>query len=222
MLSPKIEFRPTPAAPAAATAAHDLKNLLAVILGVCETLAERCNAGTEAGELAGVALLAAQRAGRLADRIQDVARTETPRHAPALVHPQGPAETILIIDDDAELLQLMTAAFARAGYKAYAAPNGRVGVQLLRSVRPDLVVTDIVMPEKEGIAVIIEAKAIAPDVGLIAISGGGAYGRSGNFLQWAAELGADAALAKPFLMSDLVAATRRILDQRAARAAVGR
>jgi hypothetical protein len=69
--------------------------------------------------------------------------------------------------------------------------------------------------------VIIEARAIAPDVGLIAISGGGAYGRSGNFLQWAEELGAQAALAKPFLMSELVAAARRVLDQKAAHAAAG-
>jgi CheY-like chemotaxis protein len=217
---PSPQSQPRAAAPkpeplAAATAAHDLKNLLAVILGVCETLAERCGADAEAGELARVALLAAQRAGRLADRLQG----PPPRHAPALVRPEGPGQTVLIIDDDPDLLQLMTTAFARAGYKAYAASNGRAGVQLLGQVGPDLVVTDIVMPQKEGIAVIIEVKALAPDAGLIAISGGGAYGRSGNFLQWAEELGADAALAKPFLMSELVATARRVLDAKAARAA---
>lgn len=222
MPSPQIQRRPTPGAGpellAAATAAHDLRNLLAVILGVCESLVERCDAGAEAGELARVALLAAQRAGRLADRIQDSA--VPPRHAPALVRPEGPAETVLLIDDDANLLQLMTAAFARAGYKVYAASNGREGVRLLGQVQPDLVVTDIVMPEKEGIAVIIEVRALAPAAGLIAISGGGAYGRAGNFLQWAAELGANAALAKPFLMSELVATARQVLDLKGQRAAV--
>ena len=209
---------PAAAAPPAATAAHDLKNLLAVILGVCETLAERCDPADETGELARVALLAAQRAGKLAHRLQDAAAP--PRHAPALVRPEGEGESVLLIDDDPQLLQLMTAAFARAGYRAYAAANGRVGVQLLAQASPDLIVTDIVMPEKEGIAVIIEVKARAPNAGVIAISGGGAYGRSDSFLQWAAELGADAALAKPFLMSELVATARRVLDRTGARRAV--
>lgn len=74
-------------------------------------------------------------------------------------------------------------------------------------------VTDIVMPEKEGIATIIEAKAAAPDTAVIAISGGGAYGRSDNFLQWAEELGADRVMAKPFPMSQLLQAAHSILDR---------
>ena len=214
------EVLPAPAS----TPAHDLKNLLAVILGVCESLADRAEPGSEDAELAHVGLLAAEKAGRLVSRLQGEAARPA-GHAPALVQPEGEGRTVLVVEDDPELLKLMTAAFARAGFKAYSARNGRLGVQLLRALEPDLMVTDIVMPEKEGIATIIEAKATAPDTAVIAISGGGAYGRSGNFLQWAEELGADEAMAKPFPMSQLLSAARVVLerkgDQKAARAATG-
>ena len=128
---------------------------------------------------------------------------------------------MLVVDDDPELLKLITAAFARAGFKAYSARNGRLAVQLVRALQPDLMVTDIVMPEKEGIATIIEVKAASPDTSVIAISGGGAYGRSGAFLQWAEELGADQVMAKPFPMSQLLTAARVVLDRKGAPNAAG-
>lgn len=216
---PEVSERPT------GNPAHDLKNLLAVILGVCESLAERAAPGSEEAELALVGLLAAEKAGRMASRVQDEAAGPPAAHAPVLVRPEGLGRTVLVIEDDPELLKLMTAAFARAGFKAYSALNGRLGVQLLRALKPDLMVTDIVMPEKEGIATIIEARAVAPDTAVIAISGGGAYGRSDNFLQWAEELGADEAMAKPFPMSQLLSAARAVLERRGAatagRAATG-
>ena len=224
MPSPQILDRLDGSVEVAANPAHDLKTLLAVIMGVCEALADRLDANSEQGELARVGLLAAEKAGALVTRLQDEARP-TPAHAPVLVQPEGPDRTVLVVEDDPDLLKLMTAAFARAGFKTYSARNGRLGVQLLRALQPDLMVTDIVMPEKEGIATIIEAKAVAPDTSVIAISGGGAYGRSGNFLQWAEELGADEAMAKPFPMSQLLTAARVVLDrkgaQHAARAVAG-
>jgi CheY-like chemotaxis protein len=200
----------------AAGAAHDLKNLLAVILGACEALAERAPPGSEDAELALAGLRAAEKAGRLVARLLQNEPARPAGHAPALVQPDGEGRTVLVVEDDPELLKLMTGAFARAGFKAYSARNGRLGVQLLRSLKPDLMVTDIVMPEKEGIATIIEARALAPDTAVIAISGGGAYGRSGNFLQWAEELGADEAMAKPFPMSQLLTAARGVLERRGA------
>jgi CheY-like chemotaxis protein len=195
-------------------------------MGVCEALADRVDPASEQGELAHVGLLAAQKAGALVIRIQDEAAAPRPVTAPVLVpQPAGQGRTVLVVEDDPDLLKLMTTAFARAGFKAYSARNGRLGVQLLRALKPDLMVTDIVMPEKEGIATIIEAKAAAPATAVIAISGGGAYGRSDNFLQWAEELGADEAMAKPFPMSQLLAAAHVVLDRKgapnAARAATG-
>ena len=120
---------------------------------------------------------------------------------------------VLLIDDDAALLGLMAHAFAAAGYTTLTAENGRKGLNLVDSYKPDLVVTDIVMPEMEGIGTIMEARRVAPDTRVIAISGGGHYGRSQNFLVWAHELGADEVLAKPFRMSSLITAARVVLDR---------
>jgi CheY-like chemotaxis protein len=198
----------------AAALAHDLKNLLAVVMGACEALAEGLEPSSEQAELARVAVLAAQRAGRLLS----APRTAPPGVAPPPEPAPRDARSVLVIDDDAELLQLMVAAFRRAGFKAYSAANGRIGVQMLGALKPDLVVTDIVMPEKEGIATIIEARQAAPDAPVIAISGGGAYGRHNVFLQWAEELGAAAVMAKPFPMSSLVETAQRVLAGRAAAA----
>jgi DNA-binding response OmpR family regulator len=84
---------------------------------------------------------------------------------------------------------------------------------MLRTLKPDLMVTDIVMPEMEGIGTILEARRSSPQTKVIAISGGGQYGRSKSFLEWASELGADEVLAKPFRMSSLIMAARVVLDQ---------
>jgi CheY-like chemotaxis protein len=201
----------------AASRTHDLKNLLAVVLGVCESLSESLDPASEHGELARVGLLAAERAGRLAHQmLVEPPRPTTPELVP---QPEGQGRTVLVVEDDPDLLRLITGAFARAGFKAYSARNGRLALQLLRALEPDLMVTDIVMPEKEGIATIIEAKQAAPNTSVIAISGGGQYGRTGNFLQWAEELGADQVMAKPFPMSALLSAARAVLDRKASPAA---
>lgn len=125
------------------------------------------------------------------------------------------APSVLVVEDDPTLLRLITQGFSRAGFEAYAAPNGRLALQLVSTLKPDLMVTDIVMPEKEGLATILEAKRAAPGMAVIAMSGGGCYGRTGNFLHWAAELGADAALAKPFAMDELLSAARAALRRHA-------
>ena len=67
-------------------------------------------------------------------------------------------DTVLLIDDDQALLELMAQAFRQAGYVTQTASNGRMGLRMLDSCRPDLVVTDIVMPEMEGIGAILQIK----------------------------------------------------------------
>lgn len=193
---------------------HDLQNLLAVILGVCESLAEDFEATSEQGELARVGLLAAERAAGMVSRLKSDPRQHC-AIASAPPSPAGQGATVLIVEDDPDLLHLMTQAFVRAGFNTHAAQNGRVGVRLLGELQPDLMITDIVMPDMEGIATIIEGKRCSPDTRVIAISGGGKYGRSDNFLQWAEELGADEVLAKPFAMSSLVVAARLAIDRAA-------
>jgi DNA-binding response OmpR family regulator len=132
------------------------------------------------------------------------------RHAP-----QDPAShasgKVLLIDDDPALLWLMGQAFQAAGYKTLTAENGRQGLRMLDAYKPDLVVTDIVMPEMEGIGAIMQIRRKASPPKIIAISGAGPGGRR-NYLSWAKHLGADAVLAKPFRMSQIVALSDRLID----------
>lgn len=126
------------------------------------------------------------------------------------------APRVLLIDDDAALLALMKDAFHKAGFETYAAGNGKTGAELFHSLQPDLVVTDIVMPEREGMSVVIEVKKGLFDTALIAISGGGEGGRS-SYLRWAKELGADLVIAKPFRMSNLLLGAHQLLCEAAQR-----
>ena len=118
---------------------------------------------------------------------------------------------VLLIEDDPAILALMHQAFDRCGFETYCAENGRVGIEMFHALNPDLVVTDIVMPEKEGMAVIIEIKKALFDAKIIAISGGGETGRMA-YLRWAKELGADLVIRKPFRMSMLVWMAQEVLQ----------
>jgi CheY-like chemotaxis protein len=113
------------------------------------------------------------------------------------------ATRVLLIDDDPVLLGMMAQAFITAGYEVATAENGRKGLDALDVFAPDLVITDIVMPEMEGIGAIREIKRREAAPKIVAISGAGRL-RTGDYLSWAAHLGADAVLAKPFRMSELV------------------
>lgn len=119
---------------------------------------------------------------------------------------------VLIIDDDAALLRLMSMAFQAAGYQTLAADNGRTGIRMAGSHRPDLVVTDIVMPDIEGIGCIRAIKQGAEAPKVIAISGAG-RARGADYLSWARHLGADAVLAKPFRMSELMKISKTVITR---------
>jgi DNA-binding response OmpR family regulator len=123
----------------------------------------------------------------------------------------GACGKVLLIDDDPALLWLMCQAFTAAGYTTRSAENGRKGLRLLDAYQPDLVVTDIVMPEMEGIGAILQIRRKPRPPKIIAISGAGPTGRR-SYLSWAKHLGADAVLAKPFRMSQIVALSNRLID----------
>ena len=113
---------------------------------------------------------------------------------------------VLVMDDDAALLRLMSLAFKAEGFSTVCADNGRKGIRIAAAHRPDLVVTDIVMPDIEGIGAIREIKS----AGLRPISGAG-RARGADYLSWARHLGADAVLAKPFRMSELMLISRALV-----------
>lgn len=117
---------------------------------------------------------------------------------------------MLIIDDDPALLRLMSLAFDRAGFATTFADNGRTGVDLARTLSPDLVITDIVMPDVEGIGAIRAIKQTARPPKVVAISGARRT-RGADYLGWAQHLGADAVLAKPFRMAELVRVSQSII-----------
>lgn len=117
---------------------------------------------------------------------------------------------VLIIDDDPALLRLMSMAFRNAGYSTLSADNGRAGIRMASTQKPDLVVTDIVMPDIEGIGAIRAIKDGAAPPKVIAISGAG-RGRGNDYLSWARHLGADEVLAKPFRMSELLKISNAVI-----------
>ena len=121
------------------------------------------------------------------------------------------ASKVLLIDDDPILLDLMTSAFRAAGHVVRTADNGRKGLELLDAFAPDLVVTDIVMPEMEGIGLIMALKRKVAPPKVIAISGAGRL-RYGDYLTWASHLGADEVLAKPFKVSELLGLAGRVIN----------
>lgn len=117
---------------------------------------------------------------------------------------------ILIIDDESMIRESLANLFEREGYSVEMAVDGADGLKKFAESPARIVVTDIVMPEKEGIETIRELRAQSPDVRIIAISGGG---RRGNvqFLDVASKLGADAALAKPFTRAQITGLVRKYM-----------
>lgn len=119
-------------------------------------------------------------------------------------------ERILIIDDDDQYRSMLKEMLGRSGYEIVEASDGREGVQLYKENPTDLVITDLIMPEKEGIETIQELKKDFPDVKIIAISGGGRVGPEG-YLHLAKMLGAQRTLAKPIEREGLLRTVSELL-----------
>jgi CheY-like chemotaxis protein len=114
-----------------------------------------------------------------------------------------PQHRIVVIDDDDLVRSTVVSILRAAGHETVEASDGDEGLKWLRRGSFDAVVTDIMMPRKEGIETIMEIRRLDPGLKILAISGGGSVGSS-NFLQWAEKLGANAVLAKPFSMQQLL------------------
>lgn len=112
---------------------------------------------------------------------------------------------VLVIDDEQLARFTVREILETAGHEVVEAKNGRQGVAFQKANAFDIVVTDIIMPEQEGVETIIELKRDFPDLPIIAISGGGRT-RNLDFLEIAKQYGADHVLAKPFSEEDLLGA----------------
>lgn len=118
---------------------------------------------------------------------------------------------ILIIDDEESMRFVIRGMLNLEGFSTDEAIDGAMGLERCKQSPPDLVITDLVMPEKEGIETIMELRKLHPDMKIIAISGGAGFDPTA-FLAAARELGADDALSKPFKSEELIAAVRRLLE----------
>ena len=110
---------------------------------------------------------------------------------------------ILVMDDDLEIREMLTDVLHWEGYDVLGAADGRQGLKTFRSERPDLVITDILMPNVDGIEAIIQMKRERPDVKIIAMSGGGMSSEF-NWLRCARKFGASDVITKPFRASALL------------------
>ena len=117
---------------------------------------------------------------------------------------------ILVIDDDPAARRMIGRILAGGRFEVIEAVDGLEGARLYRTRSPDLVITDIIMPEQEGIQTIADIRGCGQSTPIIAISGGGA-GVGDLYLSMAEELGADGALAKPFRPSDLLSMVNQLL-----------
>lgn len=119
---------------------------------------------------------------------------------------------ILVIDDEPEVRHVICRTLEAAGHAAAGYPDGRGGIEHLKKEAPDLLITDIFMPEMDGLETIRIARDLQPEMPIIAISGVSFEG--GDYLRIAARFGAVATLKKPYRPAELLALVSRLLAER--------
>ncbi len=117
---------------------------------------------------------------------------------------------ILVVDDDQQIRTMLRITLEREEYEVVEACDGVEAVAIYKTQDIDLVVTDIVMPEKEGIELIMELKGINSAVNIIAISGGGRINPE-DYLKWARRFGVDQTFSKPVDRQKLLETVAKIL-----------
>jgi len=122
---------------------------------------------------------------------------------------QGMAR-ILIIDDEPQIRSMLKLMLERDGYEVVEAPDGIEGIRVYRQNPTDLIITDLIMPNKDGIGMIIDLKKEFPEVKIIAMSGGG-LNKPDGYLMGAKKLGAACTLTKPIDREEMLRAVKDIL-----------
>ena len=117
---------------------------------------------------------------------------------------------ILIIDDDPQILNMLRQTLEREGYEVIDASDGKEGLKLYQENPTDLIITDLIMPEKEGIETIMELRRDFPDVKIIAITGGGRIDPK-QYLSMAKSFGAQYTFTKPVERKKLLKAVKELL-----------
>ena len=116
-----------------------------------------------------------------------------------------------MIEDDEDLRETIEMILVSAGYEVTAAGEGRTGLELQRASPVDVVITDIFMPDQDGIETIQRLRREYPMIKIIAMSGGGVFNKPTDYLTTARRLGAQQVLSKPFDADTLLDAVSAIL-----------
>jgi two-component system, chemotaxis family, chemotaxis protein CheY len=119
---------------------------------------------------------------------------------------------ILVVDDDQPVREMICSILDTCGYKIAEAANGNIAISMYREQPFDVVITDLVMPDMEGIELIKELRAIDRNVKVIAISGG-FLTASDTYLKAAKLMGAQRTLPKPFEMDELLSVVSSVLEE---------
>jgi DNA-binding response OmpR family regulator len=120
--------------------------------------------------------------------------------------------SVLVIDDDPVLCAVVEGVLKGEGYSVTSAGDAQSGISRFIELNPDLVIVDILMPGKEGMATILELRETNPEARILAITGGGNFAAS-DVLRIAELLGADNSLKKPFEPATLLATVKHCLAQ---------
>ncbi|MDG5816192.1 response regulator [Chitinispirillales bacterium ANBcel5] len=121
---------------------------------------------------------------------------------------------VMIIDDDELFRGMLLQMMEREGIDAVGTFNGKEGLQIIDSYQPDLIITDIVMPDKEGLETIIELRQHYKHIPIIAVSGGGKV-HPDVYLSTAKQFGANYAFSKPLNRTEFLSAVIKCLGKRA-------
>lgn len=116
---------------------------------------------------------------------------------------------ILLTDDNAELREVLRETLVEAGHEVFLAENGEQACHLMGAVSPDILVTDVLMPERDGLEVIREFRRIYPEAFVLAMSGGSGLFEDRFCLELARQLGANVIIKKPFSFQEFV----KIIEQ---------
>ena len=122
----------------------------------------------------------------------------------------GNNKKVVVIDDDAQIRRVIELKLRTQGYEVITAASGKEGLNLIKSKQPDVVITDIIMPEKDGIEVITEVLRDFPNVKIIAMSGGGRVGPE-EYLNWTKTLGVQHTFIKPFTCNEILEAVNELV-----------
>jgi len=123
---------------------------------------------------------------------------------------------ILVFDDEPSILLMLKKMLEKAGHEVEIALNGSDGMELFKKNKPDLLITDIIMPQKDGLEVVLELRKKYPELKIIAISGGGRIHPEG-YLPSAKHFGANLIFQKPLVQKEFLEAVSSLLNESGAK-----